>query len=93
MDVQGVSTHKVKATTEELCAHRFSASAISTIDKGLDDALKRFAKRRLEEAYPYLILGAHDEKVRNEGVISHRAVLIAIGINGSTVRRRTSSRR
>ena len=29
MDVQGVSTRKVKAITEELCGHAFSASAIS----------------------------------------------------------------
>jgi len=29
MYVQGVSTRKVKAITEELCGHAFSASAIS----------------------------------------------------------------
>jgi transposase-like protein len=29
MHVQGVSTRKVKAITEELCGHAFSASAIS----------------------------------------------------------------
>ncbi|TSE28541.1 Transposase, Mutator family [Tepidimonas charontis] len=81
MYVQGVSTRKVKAITEELCGHSFSASAISSINKGLDDALERFAKRRLDEAYPYLILDARYEKVREDGVISHQAVLIAIGIN------------
>ena len=43
MYVQGVSTRKVKAITEELCGHRFSASAISTINKGLDESLTRFA--------------------------------------------------
>ena len=81
MDVQGVSTRKVKAITEELCGHRFSASTMSSINKRLDAALERFAKRRLEEDYPYLILDARDEKVREDGVIVHRAVLIAIGIN------------
>lgn len=81
MYVQGVSTRKVKAITEELCGHGFSASAISSINKGLDESLARFASRRLDEAYPYLILDARYEKVRDEGVISHRAVLIAIGIN------------
>jgi putative transposase len=39
MYVQGVSTRKVKAITEELCGHSFSASAISTINKGLDETL------------------------------------------------------
>jgi transposase-like protein len=56
--VQGVSTRKVKATTEELCGHSFSASAISAINKRLDDSLAQFASRRLEEAFPYLILDA-----------------------------------
>ena len=52
MSVQGVSTRKVKAITEELCGHSFSASAISAINKGLDEALQKFAHRRLEEPYP-----------------------------------------
>ena len=81
MYVQGVSTRKVKAITEELCGHSFSASAISTINKGLDEALAKFANRPLDEAYPYLILDARYERVRDNGVIAHQAVLIAIGIN------------
>lgn len=81
MYVQGVSTRKVKAITEELCGHSFSASAISSINKGLDDALARFAQRPLDEPYPYLILDARYEKVRDAGVITHQAVLIAIGIS------------
>lgn len=80
MYVQGVSTRKVKAVTEELCGHAFSASTISQINKGLDAALARFASRPLE-AYPYLILDARYEKVRIDGVIRSQAVLIAIGIN------------
>lgn len=81
MYVQGVSTRKVKAITEELCGHTFSASTISQINKGLDEALERFACRALEEPYPYLILDARYEKVRIDGVIRSQAVLIAIGIN------------
>ena len=81
MYVQGFSTRKVKAITEELCGHSFSASAISSINKGLDDALARFAQRHLDEPYPYLILDARYEKVRDAGVITHQAVLIAIGIS------------
>ena len=81
MYVQGVSTRKVKAITEELCGHSFSASTISGINKGLDLALEKFARRRLEEPYPYLILDARYEKVREDAVIRTQAVLIAIGIN------------
>ncbi len=81
MYVQGVSTRKVKAITEELCGHSFSASAISSVNKGLDEGLSQFAKRRLDEPYPYLILDARYERVREGGVIRSQAVLIAIGIN------------
>jgi len=81
MYVQGVSTRKVKAITEELCGHSFSASTISRINAGLDESLAQFADRRLEEPYPYLILDARYERVREGGVIRSQAVLVAIGIN------------
>ena len=81
MYVQGVSTRKVKAITEELCGHEFSASSISAINKRLDEELERFMRRRLEEDYPYLILDARYEKVRLDGVIRSRAVLVAIGVD------------
>ena len=81
MYVQGVSTRKVKAITEELCGHRFSASAISEINKKLDGELAAFAERRLAEPYPYLILDARYERVREAGVIVSQAVLVAIGID------------
>jgi len=81
MYVQGVSTRKVKAITEELCGHSFSASSISAITKTLDEQLEAFAQRALEEDYPYLIVDARYERVRIDGAIRSQAVLIAIGIN------------
>ncbi len=81
MYVQGVSTRKVKAITEELCGHEFSASTISRMNQHLDEELQKFAGRQLEEAYPYLILDARYEKVREEAVIRSQAVLIAIGVD------------
>ena len=81
MYVQGVSTRKVKAITEELCGHSFSASSISDINKTLDQQLAQFASRGLDEEYPYLILDARYERVRENGTIHKRAVLVAIGIN------------
>ncbi len=81
MYVQGVSTRKVKAVTEELCGHEFSASTVSEINKRLDGKLALFAGRQLEEEYPYLIMDARYEKIRDNGVIRSRAVMIAIGIN------------
>jgi putative transposase len=82
MYVQGVSTRKVKAVTEALCGHSFSASAISAVNKTLDAALHKFAERRLAEPFPYLILDARYEKVRESGIIVSQAVLIAVAVDG-----------
>jgi putative transposase len=81
MYVQGVSTRKVKAVTEALCGHSFSASSISEATAKLDASLKAFCERRLSEPFPYLILDARYERIREAGVISSQAVLVAIGVD------------
>jgi putative transposase len=81
MYVQGVSTRKVKAVTEELCGHSFSASTVSEATVRLDEALKAFFTQRLTESYPYLILDARYERAREAGVIASQAVLVAIGVD------------
>lgn len=81
MYVQGVSTRKVKAITEELCGHEFSASTISNINQTLDNQLEAFSCRALDQPYPYLIFDARYEKVREGGIVTSQAVLIALGIN------------
>jgi len=54
---------------------------VSRINESLDGGLAKFAERRLEEEYPYLILDARYEKVREERVVRSQAVPVAIGIN------------
>ena len=81
MYIQGVSTRKVTKIVDELCGHSLSATTISNLTKRLDEELRQFAQRPLQEPYPYLILDARYEKVRDNGVVSSRAVLIAVGIN------------
>src|SRR3546814_16416363 len=86
MYVQGVSTRKVKAITEELCGHAFSASTLSAITKKPDGSLAAFAQRRLDEPFPSLILDARYAKVRGGGVVGSQAVLIASGIDWASRR-------
>jgi putative transposase len=81
MYVQGVSTRKVKAVTEALCGHSFSASSISAVNKSLDEALDKFAARQLSEPFPYLILDARYEKVREAGIIVSQAAQIAVAVD------------
>ena len=79
--IQGVSTRKVKEICEQLCGHELSASTVSRMVQRLDKELTAFANRPLcGEGYPYLILDARYEKVREEGVIRSQAVLVAIGV-------------
>ena len=59
-----MSTRRVKKVAEQLCGEGFSASTVSRLAKKLDEELERFARRGLEEQYPYLILDARVEKVR-----------------------------
>jgi putative transposase len=82
MYVQGVSTRKVKGITEELCGHEFSSATISRSVGQLAAELEKFARRRREEPYPYLVLDARYEQVREDGAVRRQAVLIAMGING-----------
>ena len=51
------------------------------MNQRLDASLAQFAGRPLAEAFPYLILDARDERVREAGVLVSRAVLIVIGID------------
>src|SRR5512141_3398439 len=75
MYVQGVSTRKVAAITEELCGHEFSASSISTITARLDEQLEQFGRRPLTTEFAYVVVDARYERVREEGNIVSRAIL------------------
>jgi transposase-like protein len=55
--VQGVSTRKVAASTEELCGLDVSSSQVSRASKMLDEELDAWHNRPLDE-FPWLILDA-----------------------------------
>lgn len=82
MYVQGVSTRKVAAITEELCGFEVSSSQVSRAAQELDRELDRWRIRPLE-SYPYLFLDARYESVRQEGRVRDAAILIAYGIDRS----------
>jgi putative transposase len=79
MYVQGVSTRKVKAITEELCGVEISAAQVSRATAQLDDALQEWRERPLDEI-AYLYVDARYEKVREAGQVRDAAVLLATGI-------------
>ena len=81
MVVNGVSTKKVSDIVEELCGTSFSKSTVSSICCGLDGAVREFRQRPLTGRYPFVILDATYFKVRADGRVTSRAMLIAYDTN------------
>ena len=79
MYVQGVSTRKVKAITEQLCGVEISAMQVSRATAQLDEVLQEWRERPLGEI-AYLYVDARYEKVREAGQVRDAAVLLASGI-------------
>ena len=82
MYVQGVSTRKVAAITEQLCGFAVSSTQVSQAAKQLDATLEAWRQRPLS-ACPYVYLDARYERVRQNGLVQKAAVLIAMGVDES----------
>ncbi len=80
MYVQGVSTRKVAAITEQLCGCEVSSAQVSAAAAQLDPVLAAWRTRTLREC-PYLFLDARYEKVRQDGQVRDAAVLVALGVD------------
>ena len=80
MYVQGVSTRKVAAITEQLCGTAVTSMQVSNAAMLLDETLTAWRNRPLGE-FLYLYLDARYEKVRQDGQIRDAAILIASGID------------
>lgn len=82
MVVNGVSTRKVTQITEELCGTSFSKSTVSSLCQGLDPIIEEWNNRSLDEhTYPFVLVDALYTKVRENGRVRSRAVLMATGVN------------
>jgi putative transposase len=86
MYFSGVSTRKVAGIMEELCGYNLSKSYVSQVTEGMDAGLKEWRERPLNGNYPYLILDARYEKVRENGRVVSKAFVVAIGISEEGVR-------
>jgi len=87
MVVNGVSTRKVSAITEELCGVSFSKSTVSQLCTALDPKVRVFNERRLDEAkYPFIMVDATFIKSRDGDRVVSRAALIISGIREDGVR-------
>src|SRR5579859_2709088 len=81
--IHGVSTRSVDALADALGLKSISKDQVSRICKELDSQVAAFRTRKLDDEYPYLMLDATFEKVRENGRVISMAVLIAVGIKRS----------
>jgi putative transposase len=80
MYVQGVSTRKVAAITEQLCGTEISSSQVSRATAELDEQFAAWRERPLGRMR-YLYLDVRYEKVRQDGQVRDAAVLMAMAVN------------
>lgn len=80
MYVQGVSTRRVTEVLQKMCGLSVSSTQVSRVAQLLNEQLDKWRNRALGR-YPYLVLDAHHEKVRQAGPVVSCAILTAIGID------------
>jgi putative transposase len=82
MVLNGVSTRKVTAITEELCGTRFSRSTVSHLCTALDARVHAWHERPLGSyAYPFVIVDALVVKVRRDHAVRATSALMVSGVN------------
>jgi putative transposase len=86
MYVKGVSTRDAARVMAEFGLDGLSSTQVSRAAALLDDELRAWRERDLG-IFPYLVLDARYEKVREGGIVRDAAVLTAIGVDPDGRRR------
>ena len=84
--VNGVSTRKVDRLVEQLGIHGMTKDRVSALCGALDEQVEAFRSRPLEGAYPYLWLDAKHLKVRDQGRVVSKALVVAYAVHETGVR-------
>ena len=79
--VNGVSTRKVDRLVEQLGIQGMTKDRVSALCGALDVQVEAFLERPLEGDYPYLWLDAKQVKVRDQGHVRSKALVIAYAVH------------
>lgn len=78
--LQGVSTRRVQEIVAHLGVEQLSPSSVSRIAQDLDENVKKFLNRPIENEYPYIFVDASYFKVREDTRYISKAVLSVAGV-------------
>ena len=78
--LQGVSTRRVQWIVQHLGIDQLSPASVSRVAKDLDDTVREFLQRPIEQAIPYLYVDASYYKVRDGARYVTKAVLMVAGV-------------
>ena len=79
--MNGVSTRKVDRLVEQLGIQGMTKDRVSALCGALDVQVEAFLERPLEGDYPYLWLDAKQVKVRDQGHVRSKALVIAYAVH------------
>ena len=79
--IQGVSTRSVDELVKSMGGSGISKSQVSRLCEDIDTQVKSFLNRPLKGPWPYVWLDATYVKVRENGRIVPKAVILATGVN------------
>jgi transposase-like protein len=79
--VNGVSTRKVDRLVEQLGIQGMTKDRVSALCRGLDEQVEVFRSRPLEGCYPYLWLDAKQLKVRDQGHVRSKTLVVAYAVH------------
>jgi putative transposase len=80
MFIQGVSTAKVGNVLEVLCGERVSKSTVSKLALSLEEEVRAYQQRRLDDDFVFLYLDGLSVKIRKELKADRWQLLVAYGI-------------
>ena len=81
MYARGLSVRDISAQLEELYGAKISASLISEVTDAVNEEVKLWQSRPLDEIYPIVYLDALYVNIKVSGRVSKRAVYVVLGIN------------
>ena len=77
----GMSVREVQTFLEKHYKIELSPDFISTVTDSVNEDVKEWQNRPLEQVYPIVLFDALRVKIRDEGTVKNKAVYIALGTN------------